>query len=219
MTNTRPRKKRARVSAVIFAVLALAGVAAIAAGIFGVGQTPTYQEAPVVAVPYSITDPDTYTGPHAVAPLPPDTLAVPSLNITAPITESSVDAQNTLQLPSPDKAGWYKGTVPAGALNGSTVIAGHVNFRDGSPGALGDLAEISKGAPIQVTDHTGAVHTYKAVSARTLLKTALPEELFTTTGPHQLVLITCGGPIVATGNGTPGYTHNTVITATPIRVA
>ncbi|MCC9146752.1 MULTISPECIES: hypothetical protein [unclassified Arthrobacter] len=35
--------------------------------------------------------------------------------------------------------------VPGGIWTRSTVIAGHMNFADGSPGALEPLAKITKG--------------------------------------------------------------------------
>lgn len=194
----------------------LAGAAAIYAGTQGFGMKPAYEEAPTVARPFTAADLDTYTGGKAPGPeLLPQTVAIPSLGISAPVVESGVDANGALMLPSSDKTTMYTGAAPIGAPVGSTVIAGHVNFPDGSPGALEPLAHASKGAPIYITDASGTRYTYTVTSAETHIKTDLPAALFDTSGPAQLVLITCGGPIENTGSGILGYTHNTVITATP----
>ncbi|KIA73366.1 hypothetical protein ANMWB30_22930 [Arthrobacter sp. MWB30] len=181
---------------------------------------PSYAEAPVVTQPFSATDPDSYTppadAPSAPAITTPLMISIPSLSVLAPIVETGADEKGSLILPSSEKTTRYTGAAPIGATEGSTVIAGHVNFPDGSPGALAPIARVSKGTPVFVTDSTGIIHRYIVNSARTLTKTALPEELFAKTGSPQLVLITCGGRIEDTGHGVLGYTHNTVITAVPV---
>lgn len=202
----------------VLAVLALlSGTAAIYAGSQGFGEPPAYQQAPIVTKPFDAADPNTYTDTTPPPGMPPSTVAIPALGITASITESGIDAAGALILPTSDKATRYAGAAPLGAHEGSTVIAGHVNFADGSPGALAPLARITKGTPAYVTDATGTRHEYTVTTAETLIKTALPQELFAPHGPPQLVLITCGGPIENTDN-TLGYTHNTVVTAVPVPI-
>lgn len=197
------------------AVLALlCGTAAIYAGSQGLGEPMTYQQAPTVAKPFTAADPNTYAGTTPPPEMPPSTIAIPSLGITAPVTESDIDTSGALILPTSDKTTRYTGAAALGAAEGSTVIAGHVNFADGSPGALAPLAKITKGTPVYLTDATGTRHKYEANTAETLTKTGLPQELFSPAGPPQLVLITCGGPIDNTGSILE-YTHNTVVTATP----
>lgn len=200
------------------AVLALlCGTAAIYAGSQGLGEPLTYQQAPTVAKPFTAADPNTYTGTTPPPEMPPSTIAIPSLGITAPVTESDIDTSGALILPTSEKTTRYTGAAALGAAEGSTVIAGHVNFADGSPGALAPLAKIAKGTPVYLTDTTGTRHEYKANTAETLTKTGLPQELFSPAGPPQLVLITCGGPIDNTGSILE-YTHNTVVTAAPTTV-
>ncbi|MDO5867082.1 MULTISPECIES: class F sortase [Paenarthrobacter] len=213
--DAQPRRRK-YIATALAGCAALAGLFSLYAGAQGLGTQPVYEEAPTVTRPFTAADSDTYTGNKAVAPdLPPQTVAIPSLRISAPITESGVDADGALILPSSEKTTRYMGAAPIGAPKGSTVIAGHVNFPDGSPGALEPLARAAKGAPIYITDAGGTRYTYTVTSAETLIKTALPAALFDTSGPAQLVLITCGGPIENTGNGILGYTHNTVVTAVP----
>ena len=197
------------------AVLALlGGTAAIYAGSHGFGAPPTYQQAPIVATPFAAADLDTDAGSTPPPEMPPSTIAIPALGITAPITESDIDVSGSLVLPTSDRTTRYTGAASLGASEGSTVIAGHVNFADGSPGALEPLAKITKGTPVYVTDAAGTRYEYKANTAQTLAKTGLPQELFAPVGPPQLVLITCGGPIDNTGSILE-YTHNTVVTAAP----
>lgn len=199
------------------AVLALlGGTATIYVGSQGLGEPPSYQQAPTVAKPFAAADPNTYTGTTPPPEMPPFTIAIPALGINAPVTESDIDTSGALILPTSDRTTRYTGAAALGAAEGSTVIAGHVNFADGSPGALAPLAKITKGTPVYVTDASGTRHEYKAHTAETLTKTGLPQELFTPAGPPQLVLITCGGPIDNTGSILE-YTHNTVVTAAPKR--
>lgn len=208
-------QRRHRLGSVLAGIALIVGVLAVWAGSQESGERLSYQSAPVVATPFYAADPDTSTPDADLGPeLPPLTISIPSLGINAPVTESGTDTEGALQLPTSDKATRYNGAAEIGARAGSTVIAGHVNFPDGSPGALAPLANVTKGSPIYITDAAGMRHIYTATTAETLVKTQLPGSLFTTTGQPQLVLITCGGPIENTGNGILGYTHNTVITAT-----
>ncbi len=216
--TTKPATRRGRFAKYLrpaLAVLALlGGTAAIYAGSQGLGEPPTYQQAPTVAKPFAAADPNTYTGTEPPPEMPPSTIAIPALGITAPVAESDIDASGALVLPTSDRTTRYTGAASLGATEGSTVIAGHVNFADGSPGALEPLAKITKGTPVYVTDATGTRHEYKANTAETITKTGLPQELFAPVGPPQLVLITCGGLIDNTGSILE-YTHNTVVTAAP----
>lgn len=214
--DTAQPRARKHIGTALAGFALLAGAAALYAGAQGLGTQPVYEEAPKVARPFTATDSDTYTGDSAAGPeLLPQTVAIPSLGISAPVLESGADANGALILPSSDKTTRYTAAAAIGAPAGSTVVAGHVNFPDGSPGALEPLARAEKGAPVYITDASGTRHTYTVTSAETLIKTALPAALFDTSGPAQLVLITCGGPIENTGNGILGYTHNTVVTAVP----
>lgn len=120
----------------------------------------------------------------------------------------------SMLLPESSKVAQYTEASPLTAKEGSTVIAGHVNFADGSPGALGTLHKIEKGAPVYATDANGKVHKYKVVALDVLKKEALPFTIFRTAGDRQLVVVTCGGGI-ETVNGIPVYASNLIVTAVP----
>lgn len=145
---------------------------------------------------------------------PASTLNIPSVGISAPIVSGGQNAGGMI-LPESSKVAEFIGAAALTSPKGSTVIAGHVNFADGSAGALGPLYEVQIGAPVYATDASGAVHEYKVVSSTVLSKQGLPSNLFRTSGSKQLVLVTCGGELEMV-NGALAYTHNQVVTAEPV---
>lgn len=109
-----------------------------------------------------------------------------------------------------DEATWW-GAEPS-AADGATVLAGHVNWN----GAIGPFAELWRaetGDPVTVVDRSGRVFHYSVTEVRTLGKDELPAhagELFAQTGPHRMVLVTCGGRWVG---GASGYADNRIVIA------
>lgn len=159
---------------------------------------------------------DAYVPPAKTAPasLGPSTLSIPSLGVSASIVSGGAK-DGGMVLPESSKVAEYTAAAPLASDKGSTVIAGHVNFADGSAGALGPLYKITKGTPVYATEANGTVHEYKVTSLSVLSKQALPYDIFRTAGSRQLVLVTCGGDIENV-NGVPAYTHNLVVTAEPV---
>lgn len=192
-----------------------AGVVAITAGLLGVGVSPTYLEAPVVEKPFTPADPDTYTGQETPPTLGPMEIAIPSLKIRAHLVDVGLEAgTNKMVIPSPEKVGHYTLAAPIGAAAGSTLLAGHVNNPDWSPGALWNLAKAQKGALAYISDPAGKQFIYKITTSRTIMRQPLPADTYALDGAPQLVLVTCAG--------TPGpdgavlnYDQNTIITAVP----
>ena len=172
--------------------------------------------APLPAETFDESAKDTYTPAPVATPrsLKASSLNIPSLGISTSIVNG--DAKDgTMVLPESSKVAEYSGAAALTSDKGSTVIAGHVNFEDGSAGALGPLYKIVKGAPIYAADATGKVHAYKVTKLDVLDKQVLPTEIFRTAGDRQLVIVTCGGDI-ETVNGEQVYTHNLVVTAEPV---
>jgi Sortase domain len=116
-------------------------------------------------------------------------------------------------LPVPDDLGeatWW-GAGPD-AASGATVLAGHVNW-NGATGPFAELWRAKAGEPVTVVDRTGRVFRFAVTEVLTLDKDELPRnaaELFSQTGPHRLVLVTCGGEWVG---GASGYADNRVVIA------
>jgi hypothetical protein len=71
------------------------------------------------------------------------------------------------------------------------------------------------GQLIEASDGEGKIHAYRVTDVSTYVKRALPEEVFATTGPRKLVLVTCGGPLVEV-DGALAYSSNVVPTAVPV---
>jgi LPXTG-site transpeptidase (sortase) family protein len=172
--------------------------------------------APLPEKTFTEADKDVYAPPTDAASiaLTPMSLSIPSVGISTSIV-SGGESNGSMILPESSKVAIYTAAAPLTADKGSTVIAGHVNFADGSAGALGPLHNISKGAPVYATDGEGNVRKYKVTSMSVLNKQALIKNIFRTAGDRQLVVVTCGGDVEKV-NGVYVYTHNLVVTADPV---
>lgn len=106
-------------------------------------------------------------------------------------------------------------TSPLDAGEGSTLIAGHVT-QQGNHGALYYLGRVRPGASVTTVDADGRHSEWVVTSVRNYHKTSLPGEIFATSGARTLTLVTCGGPIVRTGDGRWTHTDNIVVTAAPV---
>jgi hypothetical protein len=132
---------------------------------------------------------------------------------TATIVRREIGDDGVLPIPNAiNQASWWGAGMDAAA--GATVLAGHINWK----GATGPFAELWKarvGDPVSVVDHAGRSAEYAVTAVITLGKDELPrraEELFAQTGPHRLVLVTCGGQWVG---GKIGYASNQIVIASP----
>ncbi|UVS77011.1 class F sortase [Actinokineospora sp. UTMC 2448] len=118
-------------------------------------------------------------------------------------------------LPVPEnlrEATWWGADLAA--AEGATVLAGHVNWQ-GRTGPFAELWDARAGDPVSVVAPDGRVWEYRVSEVVTLPKDDLParaEELFGQTGPHRLVLVTCGGRWVG---GADGYESNRIVVAVP----
>jgi LPXTG-site transpeptidase (sortase) family protein len=88
---------------------------------------------------------------------------------------------------------WYKlGSHPGEA--GSAVMAGHVNNALTKAGVFEHLSDLNIGDGISITDANGAVLHYAVRDIEDYPNASAPlSTIFSTTGPSQLVLITCAG--------------------------
>ncbi len=119
-------------------------------------------------------------------------------------------------LPIPDDLGeatWWGAGL--GAPSGASVFAGHVNWQ-GQVGPFAELWDVRVGQKVTVSDDDGSEFTYSVTQIITLGKDELPAratELFSQSGSHRLVLVTCGGRWLG---GTTGYAENRVVIAEPV---
>jgi Sortase domain len=152
-------------------------------------------------------------------------LLIPALGVRAPlIPTGAVGAPETASLTIPANihtVGWWDGTVsdgnsivrenaPAPGQPGVAVIAGHIDSQSAA-GALFNLDALKVGATIEVSDSTGRLSTWTVEAPpQTVRKTQLPAQLWATTGPPQIAVVTCGGPFdAATGH----YADNVIVWA------
>ena len=172
---------------------------------FGVTSAPNGR-------PLSSTSSRPDVGPPVVLE-PPTALAIPALRVQATVVP--VDSSGEiLGVPAdPAQVGWWTGSAPPGAASGTVVIDGHIDSATTGPGAFYQLADLHIDDLLIITTTTGDRRNYAVTGRRTYLKAnGLPLDLFATTGPPRLVLITCGGSF---DRSTGSYSHNIVVFATP----
>lgn len=207
-----PQRGQRWLTLAVFIAVILAGLGFVAYGFFG-------QQAASAPIPdkfFSSTDADTYvptTNTFQVSPTGP-LIAVPSLGLEAGLIATGAK-DGFLVLPDPPQATWYEKTVALGAKNGRTLIASHVDSGHGDAAPFSRLHKIEKGAPIMVRDFEGTMHEYKATSIKVYERQRVPDELFRSTGKHELVLVTCSGPTINSGEASY-YMYNLVVAAEPL---
>lgn len=140
----------------------------------------------------------------------PDRLEAPTRSISVGYSPSRA-VDGALVLPEVPGTVWYDQSAPIGAP-GASLIAGHVNCSDLSLSPFSQIAGLEKGAPVLVTDDEGEVHEYVVESLQVYEQQALPEDMLQSTGPDELVLVTCSGASISTG-GAWSYEYNLVVTA------
>lgn len=169
-------------------------------------RKPSYPT-PVVSTGFSSSSADV-TGRRTV-----DRVRIPSLGVDA--RTSLVGVKNgRMQVPADvGRTGQLRRSAAPGDLIGTTVIAGHVSDRRDQPGAFWKLSKIQRGKVITVWQG-GKRLRYRVTAVERFSRTrALPSRFFSTTGAHQLVLISCAGR--TTSNGGFHYRQNVVVTAVP----
>ncbi|WP_018683244.1 class F sortase [Actinokineospora enzanensis] len=132
---------------------------------------------------------------------------------TATLVRKELSADATLPVPTGvHEATWWGAGLTA--ASGATVFAGHVNWR-GQTGPFAELWDARVGDPVSVVDAGGQRFRFRVSQVETVHKDDLPnraEEFFGQTGPHRVVLVTCGGRWVG---GHDGYESNRVVVAVP----
>lgn len=100
-----------------------------------------------------------------------------------------------------------------GDRTGTVVLAAHISY-NGRGGPFTRINRLPTGAVVSVRQADGVVRNFRVAGERQVVKSALNREnLFRTSGPPRLALITCGG---AYDKATRNYTHNVIVYAIPI---
>ena len=135
---------------------------------------------------------------------------------TAPVDAVGLDRARQVVVPEDvRRAGWYAAGPQPGDRAGSAVLVGHADDAEQGLGTFAGLRELAAGDEVVVRTASGRDVVYDVVSFERFAKAEVPmDRLFTTQGPHRLVLVSCGGafdPVRRT------YADNVVVTAVPRR--
>ncbi|HEY0577575.1 MAG TPA: class F sortase [Pseudonocardia sp.] len=179
-------------------------------GLPDVGPVPAAHPEWLGAAPPA-AEPATPAAP--ATPAEPIWLSLPGQGIEAPVVSVGLETNGELAVPEdPRVLGWWRGGAHPSAGRGTVVIDGHVDARGIGAGALFRLADLKPGATVSVTTTEGS-RSYLVDAVHSYQKTALPREIFDTTGVPRLVLITCGGEF---DFETHQYADNVVAYAVPV---
>lgn len=133
--------------------------------------------------------------PSTTTPLVPALLTVPSIGVKANVEQVGKKADGSMGTPQTfEDVAWYNlGAKPGEA--GNAVIAGHVNNAIFTrPGVFEHLSSINIGDEVTLSDTSGRSLSYKVTDIEQYpADTAPAAAIFATTGPSQVVLITCDG--------------------------
>lgn len=124
----------------------------------------------------------------------PAHLKIPAIGVNAPVELVGVKDDGTMGTPQKfGEVGWYSlGGKPGG--QGSTVFAGHVDNALTTAGVFEHLSQVKPGDYVSVEDASGKTLVYRVVSSQSYAANQAPlDKIFATSGPAQLVLITCTG--------------------------
>jgi hypothetical protein len=140
----------------------------------------------------------------------PGTVRLPG-GATARLVRTELTDTGVLPIPRGlGDAAWWGAKL--GAAQGAALLSGHVNW-EGQRGPFDELWRMRNGDDVSVVDAHGGRWVYRVDDAVTLPKELLPAQAakwFGQSGPHRLVLVTCGGDYVG---GTEGYDENRLVTA------
>jgi hypothetical protein len=156
-------------------------------------QTPEREAAATSAV--SVTSPA--PGPASV----PTRMQLSGID--SPVVPAEMEGSSLTPPADPTVLGWWG--QKAGAKRGATLLIGHTVHTGG--GDLDNLEDIKVGSTATVNGHTYQVTSNEVLSKEAVARHA--KSLFSQTGEHRLVVVTCEDYDPATGH----YQSNVVLVA------
>lgn len=196
------------------AIRSLGGGVLLVVALTSCGASVIDDNPPASATP-SAPAPAAATTPTSMAVLaPPAGLQLPGLETPAPITLAAVRADGQLAVPEDvAELGWWVGSAPMGSASGTTLVAGHVDSATQGLGVFARLRDLTPGAVVTVVDGLGGTGQFRVIHAQQVGKGDLPAELFDTTGPRRLALVTCAGDFDTAARR---YADNLIVWADPL---
>lgn len=196
------------VAVVAGTALPAAGAAAPAAAPPSPAPTP----APTTPAAPAAQTPSRVAPPPPLPPQKPGTVRLPGGG-TATLVRQDLGPGGELPIPADlGQATWWGAELDA--ASGASVFAGHVNWR-GATGPFAELWTDRAGGEVTIVDSAGKTWRYRISQLVTVHKNDLAaraDDLFGQSGPHRVVLVTCGGRWVG---GSDGYEENRVLIADP----
>jgi hypothetical protein len=203
-----PGGGRRRLTApVAAAVLALAGLGAIGAGLAAQQHAPQPPSSAALPAPHSA--PPASAGPASPSPvtssppsgpvLPaavPTAISIPAIRVQHSLMRLGENRDGTLQVPPlSDVAapGWDRYS-PAPGQPGPSVIVGHVDSAAAGQGVFYNLGALRPGDTVSITRADQTVAVFRVNGVNKYPKNAFPTlKVYGNTPNAQLRLITCGG--------------------------
>lgn len=149
------------------------------------------------------------TSPRPVAA--PTRVRIASISLDQPLTGLRVQQDGHLAVPAdPAQVGWWS-DGPRPGDPGAAVLVGHLDSARG-PAAFYNVSALRPGDRVAVDRGDGTTVEFVVRALRQYEKDAVPDsQVYATTGPPSLRLITCGG---AYDGAQRGYRDNLVVFAT-----
>lgn len=136
------------------------------------------------------------SGTQALPPSPPESVHIPSIELSSPLHHLGLNGDGTLAVPSGeryDEPAWYDGSPTPGEI-GPSVIEGHVTSRGSTPSVFFDLGALQVGDTVEVAREDGTVVHFVIYATDSFPKDDFPTTaVYGNTDVAELRLITCGG--------------------------
>ncbi|GGQ92336.1 class F sortase [Streptomyces flaveolus] len=146
----------------------------------------------------------------------PDRVAIPAIQVDAPIMPVGLDAEGWVGAPPPEDpnlAGWFTGAVSPGE-KGTAVVVGHVDNKQG-PAVFYGLGALKKGNRVEVSRQDGKTAVFEIYGVEVFEKDDFPgDRVYASKGTPELRVITCGGGFTKQN----GYDGNVVAFARLVEV-
>ncbi|MBO3739140.1 class F sortase [Actinoplanes flavus] len=136
---------------------------------------------------------ETLTSGELVPASAPERVAIPALDVSAPVVALGLRADGTMEVPGDaTTVGWFTGAPAPGSL-GPAVLAGHVDYR-GVSGTFAGLSALRPGDEVRITRRDGRTAVFAVTRVATYPKSRFPSgEVYGPIDHAGLRLITCGG--------------------------
>lgn len=183
----------------------------VALALSGCGQSAAPKSAPRSPAPSASPSPSASAAPASPAAVQaPAKLSIPRAKVQAPVEEVGVDAQGNIGVPSaPTNVAWYD-RGPAPGQPGDAILNGHVDWTTG-PAVFANLRALQPGDEVSIVTQSGQQLRFRVTASKAYdASTRPPADLFATSGPPRISLITCTGPWDA---GRKQYQQRLVVSA------